>query len=105
MADLCDPDRGTGRPKTRVPLKIEETLAGAAIAVLALLTFANVVVRYATDFSFAFKTKSRRAHSYRAWSSRFSIQSDLKNLKFAKAIDQAPKPPSYCRISQPVPIV
>jgi TRAP-type transport system small permease protein len=54
MADLCDPDRGTGRPKTRVPLKIEETLAGAAIALLALLTFANVVVRYATDFSFAF---------------------------------------------------
>jgi len=54
MADLCDPDRGSGRPKTRVPLKIEETLAAAAIALLALLTFANVVVRYATDFSFAF---------------------------------------------------
>ena len=54
MADLCDPDRGSGRPKTRVPLKIEETLAASAIALLALLTFANVVVRYATDFSFAF---------------------------------------------------
>jgi len=54
MADLCDPDRGSGRPKTRVPLKIEEWLAAAAIALLALLTFANVVVRYATDFSFAF---------------------------------------------------
>ncbi len=54
MADLCDPDRVGGRPKTRVPLKIEEIFAGAAIALLALLTFANVVVRYATDFSFAF---------------------------------------------------
>ena len=54
MAELAILTAGTGRPKTRVPLKIEETLAGAAIAVLALLTFANVVVRYATDFSFAF---------------------------------------------------
>jgi TRAP-type C4-dicarboxylate transport system permease small subunit len=42
------------RPKTRVPLKIEETLAGITIGVLALLTFANVVVRYLTNFSFAF---------------------------------------------------
>jgi TRAP-type C4-dicarboxylate transport system permease small subunit len=42
------------RPKTRVPLRIEETLAGIAIGLLALLTFANVVVRYLTNFSFAF---------------------------------------------------
>lgn len=41
-------------PKTRVPLKIEETLAGITIGLLALITFANVVVRYATNFSFAF---------------------------------------------------
>ena len=54
MAQTCEPTPGPGRPKTRVPLKIEEWLAGAAIAILALLTFANVVVRYATDFSFAF---------------------------------------------------
>ncbi len=54
MAELCDPERRSGGPKTRVSLKIEETLAAAAIALLALLTFANVVVRYATDFSFAF---------------------------------------------------
>ena len=54
MAETCKPAPETGRPKTRVSLKIEEWLAGAAIAVLALLTFANVVVRYATDFSFAF---------------------------------------------------
>ena len=54
MAETGKPAPETGRPKTRVPLKIEETLAGVAIALLALLTFANVVVRYATDFSFAF---------------------------------------------------
>jgi len=54
MAEFCDPDRGSGGPKTRVPLKIEEALAAVAIGLLALLTFANVVVRYATDFSFAF---------------------------------------------------
>jgi len=41
-------------PKTRVPLKIEETLAGITIGLLALITFANVVARYATNFSFAF---------------------------------------------------
>jgi len=42
------------KPKTRVPLKIEEALAGITIGLLALITFANVVVRYATNFSFAF---------------------------------------------------
>ena len=41
-------------PKTRIPLKIEETLAGIAIGLLGLITFANVVVRYLTNFSFAF---------------------------------------------------
>jgi TRAP-type C4-dicarboxylate transport system permease small subunit len=54
MAETCTPAAGTGSPKTRVPLKIEEWFAGASIALLALLTLANVVVRYATDFSFAF---------------------------------------------------
>ena len=41
-------------PKTRIPLKIEENLAGIAIGLLGLITFANVVVRYLTNFSFAF---------------------------------------------------
>lgn len=41
------------RIKTRVPLCIEENLAGVILGVLALLTFANVVVRYFTSFSFA----------------------------------------------------
>jgi TRAP-type C4-dicarboxylate transport system permease small subunit len=40
--------------KPKVPLRIEETIAGITIGILALITFANVVVRYATNFSFAF---------------------------------------------------
>jgi len=35
-------------------VKIEETLAGIAMGILALITFSNVVVRYLTNFSFAF---------------------------------------------------
>jgi TRAP-type C4-dicarboxylate transport system permease small subunit len=35
-------------------LKIEEALAAAGMAALALITFANVVFRYVTDVSFAF---------------------------------------------------
>jgi TRAP-type C4-dicarboxylate transport system permease small subunit len=49
-----DPVPSAGRPQTRIPLKIEETLAGVAIGILGLITFANVVVRYLTNFSFAF---------------------------------------------------
>lgn len=41
-------------PKTRVPLKFEEYAAGITIGLLGLITFANVVVRYLTNFSFAF---------------------------------------------------
>ncbi|MFZ2447524.1 MAG: TRAP transporter small permease [Syntrophobacteraceae bacterium] len=51
----CDPPSGAPeRPDTRVPLKIEENLAGIILGLLALITFANVVVRYLTNFSFAF---------------------------------------------------
>lgn len=42
------------KPRTRVPLKIEEVAAAACISLLALISFANVVVRYATNISFAF---------------------------------------------------
>jgi len=42
------------RPKTRISLRIEENIAGIILALLALITFANVVVRYLTNFSFAF---------------------------------------------------
>ncbi|BAI76739.1 tripartite ATP-independent periplasmic transporter (plasmid) [Azospirillum sp. B510] len=41
-------------PKPRVPLGIEELLVALTMAVVALITFANVVVRYLTDVSFAF---------------------------------------------------
>jgi TRAP-type transport system small permease protein len=41
-------------PKVRVPLKFEEYTAGITIGLLGLITFANVVVRYLTNFSFAF---------------------------------------------------
>lgn len=41
-------------PKPRVPLKIEEILAAATLGVVAVITLANVLVRYFTDFSFAF---------------------------------------------------
>ncbi len=50
----CEAPPEAGRPRTRVPLKIEENLAGLAIGLLALITFANVLVRYLTNFSFAF---------------------------------------------------
>lgn len=43
------PDRGA-----RVPVAIEEVIAAAAMAAIVLITFANVVVRYFTDESFAF---------------------------------------------------
>jgi TRAP-type C4-dicarboxylate transport system permease small subunit len=49
-----EPSPAVKGPKTRVPLKIEENLAGIAIGLLGLITFANVVVRYLTNFSFAF---------------------------------------------------
>jgi TRAP-type C4-dicarboxylate transport system permease small subunit len=38
----------------RVPVAIEEAIAAAAMAAIVLITFANVVVRYFTDESFAF---------------------------------------------------
>lgn len=41
-----------GRP--RVPLRLEEALAAVAMALLCLISFANTLVRYLTDFSFAF---------------------------------------------------
>jgi TRAP-type C4-dicarboxylate transport system permease small subunit len=54
MHDEASTSRGNEKPGIRVPLKIEETLAGIAMGLLALITFANVIVRYFTSFSFAF---------------------------------------------------
>ncbi len=45
--------RGEARHAT-VPISIERSLAAAAMAAICLISFANVVVRYATDVSFAF---------------------------------------------------
>lgn len=50
----CESPPETKRPRTRVPLKLEEYTAGIAIGILGVITFANVVVRYLTNFSFAF---------------------------------------------------
>jgi len=38
----------------RIPVKIEEFFAATAMALICLITFANVLVRYFTDESFAF---------------------------------------------------
>jgi len=50
----CEPSREAKDLKTRVPLKFEEYAAGITIGLLGIITFANVVVRYLTNFSFAF---------------------------------------------------
>lgn len=42
------------RNTPRVPIQIEEAAAAAAMALICLITFANVVVRYLTNASFAF---------------------------------------------------
>lgn len=49
-----DPETPPPPPGPRVPVRLEETLAAAAIGLLALITFTNVLVRYLTNFSFAF---------------------------------------------------
>lgn len=51
LPDILSPDE-TDEP-TRVPLAIEDWLTVLVMAALALITFANVIVRYFTDQSFA----------------------------------------------------
>jgi TRAP-type transport system small permease protein len=46
------PENPVDRP--RVSIRFEEAVAAAAMALVCLITFANVVVRYLTDASFAF---------------------------------------------------
>lgn len=50
-AGSAPPDR---RDTPRVPIRIEEAIGAAAMAIICVITFANVVVRYLTDASFAF---------------------------------------------------
>ncbi|MGB2818726.1 MAG: TRAP transporter small permease [Burkholderiaceae bacterium] len=45
-------DQPADRP--RISLKVEEAIAAGAMALICVITFANVVVRYLTDASFAF---------------------------------------------------
>ena len=54
------PDPAQTDEATRIPLKIEDWLTVVVMALLALITFANVVVRYLTNQSFA-------------WTEEFSI--------------------------------
>ena len=42
------------KPRTRLTLKFEEVVVAAGMALIALITAANVVVRYLTNISFAF---------------------------------------------------
>lgn len=49
------PDPGNrGEPAPAVPVKIERFCAALAMALICAITFANVVARYFTNFSFAF---------------------------------------------------
>jgi TRAP-type C4-dicarboxylate transport system permease small subunit len=53
-ADLLEAGLETAAPKARVPVTIERAVAALAMAAICVITFANVVVRYLTDVSFAF---------------------------------------------------
>lgn len=53
MAQDIDPTPPNDGPRPR-GLKIEEAIAAAVMAALGLITLANVVVRYLTNYSFAF---------------------------------------------------
>jgi TRAP-type C4-dicarboxylate transport system permease small subunit len=46
------PELPADRP--RISVKVEEAIAASAMALICVITFANVVVRYLTDASFAF---------------------------------------------------
>ena len=60
MSEEREPDRGEGEAagehpdRPRVPVRIEEAFAAAAMALVVVITFANVIVRYFTNVSFAF---------------------------------------------------
>jgi TRAP-type C4-dicarboxylate transport system permease small subunit len=55
-SDHPEHERASEQPvdRPRISLKFEEAVAAFAMAVICLITFANVVVRYLTDASFAF---------------------------------------------------
>jgi TRAP-type C4-dicarboxylate transport system permease small subunit len=53
-ADIQAPGLKLGEAPPRIPVTIEGAIGAAIMAALALITFANVVVRYLTSVSFAF---------------------------------------------------
>ncbi|HYG89773.1 MAG TPA: TRAP transporter small permease [Azospirillum sp.] len=53
-SDLLEAGLETAPPKTLVPVTIERALSALAMAALCVITFANVLARYLTDYSFAF---------------------------------------------------
>ena len=53
-ADIQAPGLQLGEAPPRIPVTLEGALAAAAMAVLALITMANVAMRYLTDVSIAF---------------------------------------------------
>jgi len=53
MSELPE-NKNAPEDQPRVPLKIEEACAALAMALICIITFANVLVRYFTNFSFAF---------------------------------------------------
>ena len=54
MSDHPDLITPPAEEQPRIPVKFEEFFAAAAMALICLITFANVLVRYFSDESFAF---------------------------------------------------
>jgi TRAP-type C4-dicarboxylate transport system permease small subunit len=54
VAAEFDPTQQLPKPRTWMPLRIEEVVVAAGMAAIALITAANVVTRYLTDISLAF---------------------------------------------------
>ncbi len=54
MTAEFDPGAAPPDPAVRVPLSVEKVLIAAAMGAMALITFANVVVRYLSNVSLAF---------------------------------------------------
>ncbi|MEX2518518.1 MAG: TRAP transporter small permease [Paracoccaceae bacterium] len=53
--EIHEGDSVRGEAKhARVPISVERSLAAGAMAAICLISFTNVVVRYVTNFSFAF---------------------------------------------------
>ena len=54
MSADFDPTAAEPEPRTAVPLSVEKVLIAAVMGAMALITFANVVVRYLSNVSLAF---------------------------------------------------